>query len=95
MKLDWEEGDESDARLVARVEDEVELRLVDVQREPPDLLQAGDDERALPDDDLEPEAGLLLLGALVGARTRDDERLVRLGDLEEEHCSPFPRFSNG
>ena len=89
---DLVDHDRLDAHLDALRGDavEVELGLVDVERQAADGLEPRDVERALADDDLEPEPGLLLLGALVGARTRDDERLVRLGDLEEEHCSPFP-----
>src|SRR5262249_18620795 len=69
---------------------EVELRLVDVEREVPDLLEPRQVERALPDHDLEAEPGLVTLGAAMSPRSGDDEPLVRLGDLEEEHASPFP-----
>src|SRR5205823_10836549 len=69
---------------------EVELRLVDVEREPPDLLEARDDEDALADDDLEAEAGSVPLGPVMRPETGDDERLVRLGDLVDEHGADAP-----
>ena len=76
----------ADANPLRRHALEVELRLVDVEREAADLLQAGGVERPFPDHDLEAEPGSVAFGTAMGAHPGDDQRLVRLCDLEEEHC---------
>jgi hypothetical protein len=56
-----------------------ELGLVQLERERPHLLQAGDHEDALAHHDL--EALLVADGLRAGPEPGDDERLVRLRDL--------------
>ena len=70
---------------------EVELGLVDVERQPPDRLEPRDVERALADDDLEPEPGLLSLGA-AGGRAQPEMISASFGSatLKRNIAAPFP-----
>ena len=66
---------------------EVELGLVDVEREMTHLLEERQVERALADDDLEAEPRRVTLGAAMRVHAGDDQSLVGLRDLVQEHVS--------
>src|SRR4051794_27494804 len=55
----------------------------------PHLLQERDVERALADDDLEAEPGRVTLRSAMRAQARDDQSLVGLRNLVEEHSRPL------
>src|SRR5205085_9939217 len=82
------DGFHADADALGRYALEVELGLVDVEREAAHLLQAWHDPGALADDDLEAETGRISLRAAMGAVAGDDQRFVRLGNPVQEHDWP-------
>ena len=80
-----DDGLDADRNSLRRHALEIELRLVDVEREPANFLHARDDEHSLADDDLEPESGGVALRAVMSAPARDDQGLAWLCNAVHQH----------